>query len=75
MVAEPVPLDQEWLTGTGVTITGTSVGTRAQMVRLMDLHVTQPLSGHVTEIALEDVTMALTMLHQGRAPGRFCIRF
>ena len=75
MVAEPVPLDQEWLTGTGVTITGTSVGTRAQMARLMDLHVATPLAGQVTEIELQDVTMALTMLHQGRAPGRFCIRF
>jgi alcohol dehydrogenase, propanol-preferring len=75
MVAEPVPLDQEWLTGSGVTIAGTSVGTRAQMARLMDLHVVTPLVAQVTEIGLKDVTTALTMLHQGRATGRFCIRF
>jgi alcohol dehydrogenase, propanol-preferring len=75
MVAEPVPLDQEWLTATGVTITGTSVGTRDQMRRLMQMHGATPLQGQITEIALEDVTMALTLLSQGRAPGRFCIRF
>ena len=75
MVADPVLLDQEWLTGSGVTITGTSVGTRAQMARLMAAHATVPLVGQVTEIGLQDVTMALTMLHAGKAPGRFCIRF
>ncbi len=75
MVADPVPLNQEWLTTSGVTVTGTSVGTRDQMRRLMQMQTVAPLQGQITEIALDDVTMALTMLSQGRAPGRFCIRF
>jgi alcohol dehydrogenase, propanol-preferring len=75
MVSDPVPLDQEWLIVTGVTLTGTSVGTRDQMRRLMQMHAATPLQGQITEIGLDDVTMALTLLSQGRAPGRFCIRF
>lgn len=75
MVTEPVLLSQEWLASTGVTVTGTSVGTRAQMDALMALHVEQPLSAEIHEIALEDVTGALQALAQGRAKGRYCIRF
>ncbi|MCA0271652.1 MAG: alcohol dehydrogenase catalytic domain-containing protein [Proteobacteria bacterium] len=75
MVAEPVPLNQEWLTASGVTITGTSVGTRTQMADLMREEVERPLAAEVTEITLAETTEALRALHAGRAPGRFSIRF
>jgi propanol-preferring alcohol dehydrogenase len=75
MVSSPVPLNQEWLTASGVTITGTSVGTRAQMEELMKLQAQAPLGASVTEIPLSDITRALSELARGTAPGRYCIRF
>jgi propanol-preferring alcohol dehydrogenase len=75
MVPDPVPLSQEWLTASGVTIAGTSVGTRAQMAALMAEQAARPLAAEVTEIGLADATAALRALHDGTAPGRFCIRF
>ncbi len=75
MVSEPVPLVQEWLTWTGVTITGTSVGSRAQMRDLMALHAAAPLQAAVAEIRLEDASDALAALAEGRAQGRYCITF
>lgn len=75
MVSEPVPLVQEWLTWTGVTITGTSVGTRAQMRDLMALHAARPLHGEIKRIRLEETSDALRALHEGRAQGRFCVVF
>ena len=75
MVSEPVPLSQEWLTWTGVTITGTSVGSRDQMRALMALHAEEPLKSEVEVIGLDNVSEALSALAEGRARGRFCIRF
>lgn len=75
MVSAPVPLNQEWLTASGVNITGTSVGTRKQMDALMKLQAEAPLRATVTEIPLGEATRALTELHEGTAPGRYCIRF
>lgn len=75
MVAEPVPLSQEWLTWTGITLTGTSVGTRAEMHDLMALHAKAPLLAEIEPIALESVSEALAALAEGRAKGRYCIRF
>lgn len=75
MVSAPVPLNQEWLTASGVNITGTSVGTRKQMDALMKLQAEAPLRATVTEIPLGKATRALTELHEGTAPGRYCIRF
>lgn len=75
MVSEPVPLVQEWLTWSGVSITGTSVGSRAQMVELMALHASAPLQADVVEIGLEGVSDALSALAEGRARGRFCVVF
>lgn len=75
MVAEPAPLVQEWLIWTGVTITETSVGTRAQMRDLMDFQAAEPLESHAEVIGLEGVSEALLALHQGRAKGRYCIVF
>lgn len=75
MVDEPVPLRQDWLTGTGVTVTGTSVGTRRQMRDLLALHAEAPLAAEVERIRLEHATQALTALAEGRARGRYCIEF
>lgn len=75
MVSEPVPLNQEWLTWTGISITGTSVGTRAQMTRLLDAHAAQPLHSEVIKIGLDGASDALAALADGRALGRYCITF
>jgi alcohol dehydrogenase, propanol-preferring len=75
MVADPVPLSQEWLTWTGITLTGTSVGTREQMRRLMALHAEAPLQAEVEVIGLHQTSDALQSLAEGRSKGRFCIRF
>jgi propanol-preferring alcohol dehydrogenase len=75
MVSQPVGLDQEWLTASGVRITGTSVGTRAQMAELMAIHAREPLAGEITRISLDDVTDALSALDRGTAKGRFCVMF
>lgn len=73
MVSEPVPLSQEWLTWTGVTITGTSVGTRDQMHELLEMHAADPFQAEIEEIRLDDATDALRALHEARAKGRYCI--
>lgn len=75
MVSEPVALSQEWLTWTGITVTGTSVGSRAQMADLMRLHAAQPLVSAVEVIRLSDVSDALAALDQGQAKMRYCVKF
>lgn len=75
MVDEPVPLKQDWLTGSGVTLTGTSIGTRAQIRALLALHEAEPLLAEIGRIGLQDATMALTSRAEGRARGRYCIIF
>ena len=75
MVGEEVPISQEWLTGTGVTITGTSVGTLAEMAEVLAIHADRPLQTLVEPIPLEDASDALATLQKGEANGRFVIRF
>jgi propanol-preferring alcohol dehydrogenase len=75
MVSEPVPLSQEWLTWTGITITGTSVGSRSQMADLMQDHARQPFESAVEVIRLQDVSDALAALSEGRAKMRYCVEF
>lgn len=75
LVSEPVPLNQEWLTGTGVTITGTSVGTRREMGEVVAIHAEKPLRNPIEEISIEHASRALENLEQGKAGGRFVIRF
>lgn len=75
MVSAPVPLSQEWLASTGVTVTGTSVGTRAQMRELLALHEREPLEASIEEIGLHQVTDALLALRDGKATGRQVIMF
>ncbi|TIO77797.1 MAG: zinc-binding alcohol dehydrogenase [Mesorhizobium sp.] len=75
MVFQPVPLIQEWLTATGVVITGTSVGTRQEMRELVAMHAEQPLETTVETIRLDDVSAALATLERGQSKGRFVISF
>jgi propanol-preferring alcohol dehydrogenase len=75
LVSQPVPLIQEWLTATGVIITGTSVGTRQEMSEVVAMHAEHPLENEIVTIGLEDVSDALEALEQGKAKGRFVIRF
>jgi propanol-preferring alcohol dehydrogenase len=75
MVSQPVPLSQEWLTASGVWITGTSVGTRAQMRELIQLHEAQPFEAQVQRVTLAEATSALVRLKAGAAEGRQAIVF
>lgn len=75
MVFQPVPLIQEWLTATGVVITGTSVGTRQEMRELVAMHAEQPLETLVETIRLDEVSDALAALERGQSKGRFVISF
>ena len=75
MVFQPVPLIQEWLTATGVVITGTSVGTRQEMRELVAMHAKQPLETAVETIRLDEVSDALVTLEKGQSKGRFVISF
>ncbi len=75
LVSEPVPLVQEWLTATGVTITGTSVGTRQEMREVVAMHARQPLLNPIEEIDLTRATEALEALASGQAKGRYVIRY
>ncbi|MBA1144101.1 alcohol dehydrogenase catalytic domain-containing protein [Mesorhizobium neociceri] len=75
MVSQPVPLSQEWLTASGVWITGTSVGTRAQMRELIQLHEARPFEAQVQRVTLAEATSALERLKAGSAEGRQAIVF
>lgn len=75
LVPQPVPLNQEWLTTTGVWVTGTSVGTREQMRELLKLHEEQPFEAQIERVTLAEVTGALARLKAGTAKGRQAIVF
>ena len=75
MVSEPVPLNQEWLTATGVEITGTSVGTRLEMRALMHINETQPLAADIKPNRLEEINEGLAALARGQVAGRLVIDF
>jgi propanol-preferring alcohol dehydrogenase len=75
LVPDPVPVSQEWLTATGVVITGTSVGTREEMRDVVALHAAKPLENDIVPITLDGVSGALRELNQGKAAGRFVIAY
>lgn len=75
LVSDPVPVSQEWLTATGVVITGTSVGTRKEMQEVVELHAAKPLENDIVAITLGGVSGALHDLDQGKAAGRFVITY
>ena len=66
---------EEWLATTGITVTGTSVGTRQQMAQLLALHAVNPLISEVIEIGLSALSTALHSLAAGQVKGRFCVVF
>ncbi len=74
MVDEPVPLNQEWLTMTGVRITGTSVGTREEMAELLAIHRKEPLRMQIETLPLEEINEGLERLRRGGVNGRLVIR-
>ncbi len=75
IVPDPVQLNQEWLTLTGVEVTGTSVGTRLELESLLRLHARDPLSADVIPVRLSDADAALDALERGRVAGRQVIDF
>jgi alcohol dehydrogenase, propanol-preferring len=75
MVSDAVPLSQEWLTWTGITLTGTSVGSRADMAALMAMQREAPFRTEIERIGLSGVTDALAALEAGHARGRICVVF
>lgn len=74
MVSALVPVSQEWLTGTGVVITGTSVGTRLEMRELLRMHSDKPFAMEMREISLAGIETALEDLAAGQVDGRIVIR-
>jgi propanol-preferring alcohol dehydrogenase len=75
MVEEPVPLMLEWLTFNGVNITGTSVGTRQQMLDFLALADRHDLNIDTETVHLADINQALTRLARGNVRGRLVIDF
>lgn len=75
MVHDPVPLNQEWLTATGVEITGTSVGTRLEMAELLRIHAERPLTAEIGRINLNDINEGMAALAKGEVSGRLVIDF
>ena len=75
MVAEPVPLVLEWLTYNGVRITGTSVGTRQELLDLLTLAGRHNLHIKTEAIALDAVNDGLDRLASGKVDGRLVIDF
>lgn len=75
LVPDPVPVSQEWLTATGVVITGTSVGTREEMREVVELHAAKPLVNDIVPITLDRASSALRELDHGKAAGRFVIAY
>jgi alcohol dehydrogenase, propanol-preferring len=75
MISDPVPLSLEWLTYNGVRITGTSVGTRQELVDVLALANRHHLRIKTESIALDAVDQGLQRLAAGSVEGRLVIDF
>ena len=75
MVSEPVPLALEWLTYNGVKITGTSVGTRQQMIDFLKLAERHDIGVDTESVSISEVNTAMERLSKGDVKGRFVIDF
>lgn len=75
MVAQPVPLVLEWLTYKDVTITGSSVGTRQQMMDFLKLAERHAIAVDVERVPLAKTGEAMDRLAHGDVQGRFVIDF
>lgn len=74
-VPEPVSLNLEWLIGTGIQVTGSSVGTRQELRDLLDLGAAIGLSIDIERIPLSKADEALDRLERGEVDGRQVIDF
>lgn len=74
-VPEHVSLSLEWLIYTGVTVTGSSVGTRQELRDLLDLGASLKLSIDMEKIPLSKADEALDRLERGEVEGRQVIDF
>lgn len=75
MVAQPVPLVLEWLTYKDVTITGSSVGTRQQMIDFLKLAERHGIAVDIERVPLAKTADAMDRLARGDVKGRFVIDF
>jgi alcohol dehydrogenase, propanol-preferring len=75
MVSEPVPLVLGWLTYNGVRITGTSVGTRQELLDVLALAGRHQLRINTEAIALEAINEGLGRLAAGKVEGRLVVDF
>jgi propanol-preferring alcohol dehydrogenase len=75
MVTEPVPLVLEWLTYNGVRITGTSVGTRQEVIDVLNLAARHNLRIKTESIPLETINEGLQRLAAGNVEGRLVVDF
>jgi alcohol dehydrogenase, propanol-preferring len=75
MVSEPVPLILGWLTYNGVRITGTSVGTRQELLDMLVLANRHNLRINTEAISLEAVNEGLERLAAGKVEGRLVIDY
>lgn len=75
MVAPPVPLVLEWLTFKDVTITGSSVGTRQQMIDFLRLAERHAIAVDIEAVPLARTNEAMDRLARGEVRGRFVIDF
>jgi propanol-preferring alcohol dehydrogenase len=75
MVSEPVPLALDWLTYNGVRITGTSVGTRQELLDVLALATRHSLRVPCETISLEAVNEGLARLAAGAVEGRLVIDY
>jgi alcohol dehydrogenase, propanol-preferring len=75
MVSEPVPLILGWLTYNGVRITGTSVGTRQELLDVLVLANRHNLRINTEAISLEAVNEGLERLAAGKVEGRLVIDY
>ena len=74
-VPVPVSLNLELLIYTGVTVTGSSVGTRQELRDLLDLGAAIGLSIDIERIPLSKADEALDRLERGEVDGRQVIDF
>lgn len=75
MVAEPVPMVLEWLTFKDVTITGSSVGTRQQMIDFLHLADRHKIAVDIETVPLTRTNETMDRLARGDVKGRFVIDF
>ncbi|AJE49091.1 alcohol dehydrogenase catalytic domain-containing protein [Celeribacter indicus] len=75
LVHDPVPLSMMWLINGGHRVTGSSVGTRAELRAFLDFAADHPFSVPVEVLPFEEVGTGLERLARGEVRGRLALRF